>query len=348
LKVTAGELAVRLGGRVDGDSCTVLTGLAGLGEAGPGDLSFLANPRYGNLVSGTRASAVIVHDKWDGKAPCALIRVENPDAAFASVAAMAAPVPPAVAAGIDPSAVVAPDARLGDGVCIGPLCIIRSGVEIGSGTVLMGLCYVGDNSRIGEDCRLHPNVSLRERVSLGNRVIVHNGAVIGSDGFGYFRTAAGWNKIPQTGTVEIGDDVEIGANVTIDRARFGKTVIARGVKMDNLVQVAHNVRIGEHTAIAAQAGISGSTTIGRNVQIGGQAGVAGHTSVGDGAIIGAQAGVTKSVADGSFVSGYPAMPHDKARKLHAMTARLPDLRERVAGLEKRLKALEDERTGGAR
>jgi UDP-3-O-[3-hydroxymyristoyl] glucosamine N-acyltransferase len=186
---------------------------------------------------------------------------------------------------------------------------------------------------------VHANVTVRERTRIGDRVTIQNGAVIGSDGFGYYREGEHWRKIPQTGRVEIGDDAEIGANATIDRARFGTTVIGRGVKIDNLVQVAHNVRIGDDTAIAAQVGISGSVAVGERVRLGGQAGIAGHVAIGDDATVGAQAGVTKDVEPATFVSGYPAMPHSKARRMHAHVMRLPDLKKKVAEIEKRIKEI---------
>jgi UDP-3-O-[3-hydroxymyristoyl] glucosamine N-acyltransferase len=212
---------------------------------------------------------------------------------------------------------------------------------VGDRTVIGAGCYVGHGARIGADCRFYANVSIREGTITGDRVTVHNGAVIGSDGFGYVQEAGEWKKIPQIGIVEIGNDVEIGANVAIDRARFGKTVVGNGVKIDNLVQVAHNVIIGDNTAMAAQVGISGSSTIGKNVMLGGQAGLAGHIKVGDNSVVGAQAGVTKDVPPAVFVSGYPAMPHIKSQKAHAHVMRLPALRKRVKELEQRIVELED-------
>jgi len=338
--MTVAEIARRVQGAVEGDGSATVTGLAGLEEARPGDLTFLSNPRYASAVAATKASAVIVAESWTGSCSGALIRVKNPDRAFAMAAALMAPPAPQAEPGVHRTAVVAPGVELGRDVAVGPCCVLEDGVRIGDRTQLSAGCYVGHESVIGKDGRLYPHVSIRERVKIGDRVILHNGVVVGSDGFGYARVGEKWEKIPQVGTVEIGDDVEIGANAAIDRARFGKTVIASGVKIDNLVQVAHNVRIGENTAIAAQAGISGSTQIGRNAQLGGQAGLAGHIAVGDGAIVGAQAGVTKDVAPGTFVSGYPAMPHDKAKEMHAHLMRLPHLKKRVADLEQRLSDLE--------
>jgi UDP-3-O-[3-hydroxymyristoyl] glucosamine N-acyltransferase len=337
---TAGEIAARVRGTVEGDPSVQLRGVAGLAEAGEGDLSFLANARYERLVGATKASAVVVGPDWKGAAPCTLIRARSADAAFADAAAMIVPPDPRPEPGIHGSAVVAPDAVLGRDVTIGPQCVVGAGASIGAGTVLTALCFVGARAVIGRDCLLHPLSSVRERCRLGDRVILHNGAVIGSDGFGYVREPSGWRKIPQVGIVEVGDDVEIGANTTVDRARFGKTVIGNGVKLDNLVQVAHNVRIGDHTAMAAQVGISGSASVGAKVQVGGQAGVVGHVHVGDGAVLAAKAGATKDIPPGSFVSGFPAIPHRDDMRIHAMVARLPELRARVDRIERKMGKLD--------
>lgn len=335
------DIAKRVEGTVEGDGSRDITGLASLADAASGDLAFLSNPRYASQMESTGASAVIVSASWEGACPATLIRVADPDLAFTTAASLLMPPPPKPEPGVHPSAVVMDDARLGEDVSVGPHCVIEAGVRIGKGTVLMAGCYVGRGVTLGADCTLYPHVSIRERCRLGDRVVVHNGTVIGSDGFGYVRLEDGWKKIPQCGVVEIEDDVELGANVTVDRARFGKTVIEQGVKVDNLVQVAHNVRIGRATAIASQCGISGSTTIGSNVQMGGQAGVAGHVHVGDGAVCGAQSGVTKDVPAGTFVSGYPAMPHSKARRMHAHVMRLPELKKRLAELEREVGALRE-------
>ncbi len=338
--MTVAELAARLGGVLDGAGGAEISGLASLADAGAGDVSFLANPKYAPDMPGTRAAAVIVAAAWTGACGAPLIRVAHADRAFAQAAVLLAPPAPHYPAGVHPGAFVAADAALAPDVSIGPACVIQPGAAIGARTVLVAGCYVGHGARIGADCVLHAHVSVREGCIVGARVIIHDGGVIGSDGFGYAPQGEAWAKIPQVGIVEIGDDVEIGANTTVDRARFGSTVIARGTKLDNLVQVAHNVRIGEHTAIASQAGISGSTHIGRCVQLGGQAGLAGHLEVGDRAMVGAQAGVTKNVPAGAYVTGYPAMPHQEAAKAHAHLMRIPALKAKIAGLEARIKALE--------
>ena len=334
------ELAERLGGELEGNGTAVVRVLASLADAEPGAVSFLANSKYAAAVATTRASAVIVDSKWDGQSACPLIRVANADAACVEAAALFAAPGPKPAPGVHPSAVLADDVKLGPDVCIGPHCVLEPGVRIGDATMVGAGSYVGYGTSIGCGCLLHPHVTVRERCVIGDRAIIHCGAVIGSDGFGYVKRPDGWQKIPQLGIVEIGDDVEIGANTTIDRARFGRTVIADGAKLDNLVQIAHNVHVGENTAIAALVGVSGSTEIGRDAQIGGQAGFAGHITVGDRSIVGAKAGVTKSVGDDEFVSGFPAAPHAKARRMHAATARLPQLREQVKKIDGRLRELE--------
>lgn len=340
MELTAAQLAAKLGGVVEGDADVIVRGLAELVDAGEGDLCFLADPRFGAHMAATGAAAVLVDPSWRGDCAAALVRVENPNVCFARAAALFAPDPTPRRPGIDATAVVADGVELGVDVHVGPHCVIEPGVKIGDRTVIRAGCSIGEQTSIGADGLLYPHVTVRDRVRIGDRVILHSGAVIGSDGFGYLPGGEGWVKIPQIGTVAIGHDVEIGANATIDRARFGKTVIGDGVKIDNLVQVAHNCRIGPGTAIAAQVGIAGSTDIGAAVQMGGQAGVAGHVRVGDGVVVGGRAGITKDVPPQTFVSGFPAMPHSKARRIHAHTMRLPDLRRKVEDLARRLAALE--------
>lgn len=341
------ELAERLQAVIEGDGAVEVTGLAALSEAGEGDLSFLANPRYASEVATTDASAVLVNADWRGASAAAILRVANADRAFAAAAELLAPPAIAFAPGVHAAAVVADSARLGADVHIGPGCVVADDAVIDERCVLMAGCYVGHRSRIGADAGLYPNVVVREDVRVGARVRLHAGCVIGCDGFGYVREDGQWRKIPQIGGVVLEDDVEIGANVTIDRARFGETVVSRGSKIDNLVQLAHNVHVGANTAIAAQVGISGSTRIGAGVRLGGQAGLAGHLQVGDGATVGAQAGVTKDVEAGTFVSGYPAMPHSAARRQHAHIMRIPAMKKRIKELEERIAALERAADGSA-
>jgi len=339
-ELTVAEIAGRLKGEWEGDGEARIRSVAGVREAESGDLTFVADARYAGAAAETRASAVIVRRDWQAACPAALIRVAQPGAAFAEAVGWFAPAPVRFEPGTHATAVVAPDARIGEGVTVGPYCVVEPGVSVGAHTVLGAFCYLGHGVRIGCDCRLHPHVSVREYCRIGDRALIHNGAVIGSDGFGFMEEGGRREKVPQTGIVVIGDDVEIGANTTIDRARFGRTRIGDGVKLDNLVQVAHNVVLGDHTVAAAQTGFAGSAIIGAQSMFGGQAGVSGHITIGERVVVGAQAGVTKSVAPDSFVSGYPATSHDKARKIHAHVMRLPALKARVAELEARIKALE--------
>ncbi len=340
-----GELVERIEGSLEGDTELEISGIAGLVEAVAGELSFFSNPKYASSLAETKASAVIVAEDWEGSSPCAVIRVKSPDKAMAMAGYAFEPsCHPLADPGIDVASSVHEDACLDASVSVGPFCVVRPGAVIGPRTVLVSGCYVGSDAVIGSDCVLHANSVVRERVVLGNRVILHEGAVVGGEGFGNYLENGVWQKIPHIGTVEIGDDAEIGVNSTVDRARFGKTVIGQGVKIDNLVMVGHNVQVGDHTVMAAQAGIAGSATIGSHVAIGGQAGLAGHLHVGDTARVGAQAGVTKNITEGVYVTGYPAIPHDKAAKGHANLMRLQKWKEKVKLLEKKLAALEQEKS----
>jgi len=334
------ELAERIDGTLEGDENVEITGIAGLDETNPGDITFMTNPKYAAILEKSPAAAVVVGRKWDGASPCPVVRVDNPDKAMALCARLLGPTTPKPEPGIHPTAVVAESAQIAASASIGPHCVVEAGALIGDRTTLAAGCYVGHDTTIGADCVLDLHVVVRERVKIGNRAAIHDGAVIGSDGFGNYRDGGRWHKIPQIGTVKIGDDVEIGANTTIDRARFGTTEIASGVKIDNLVQIGHNVRIGENSAMAAHVGISGSTVIGANVMIGGQAGLAGHVTVGGGAIIGGGAGITKDVAPASFMFGYPALPHRKFVEKQRNVSRIPKLKERIDDLERRLAELQ--------
>lgn len=328
------EIAEKIGGLVDGDGDLEITAVAGLREASAGDISFLANPKYAAQVADTNASAVIVPQDWDRSGKCALVRVDNSDQAFAQVAEFFYEPVPTPAAGIHPKAVVAESATIGEGVSIGACAVIEEGVVVGDNTVIEAQCVVAYKTTIGSNCHFYPLVSIREFTEIGNNVIIHNGTVVGSDGFGYAVQEDGSRaKIPQIGKVVIEDDVELGANVAIDRARFGKTKIGKGTKIDNLVQVAHNVVVGEHSVMCGQAGVSGSSIIGSKVILAGQAGLAGHLEVGDGAIVGAQAGVMRDVPAKDFVIGSPAMNHLQAKKVIANTVTLPKLKEKLKKLE---------------
>jgi UDP-3-O-[3-hydroxymyristoyl] glucosamine N-acyltransferase len=335
------EIAQLVDGEIIGNENTVITGVCGIKEAMEGDLTFVANPRYFSLMNHTKASAIIT-SKDVKKAPKPIIRTENPSIAFAKMVSLLAPNEVKKPKGIHPTAVIGEKVRLGRGVAIQAYVVIEDNAEIKENTILYAGAYVGHHAKIGKDCIVYPYVIIRERVAIGNRVIIHGGTVIGSDGFGFSTVKGVHQRIPQIGSVVIEDDVEIGANVTIDRARFDKTVIKKGTKIDNLVQIAHNVIIGEHSIIVAQSGISGSTTIGNNVTLAGQSGVIGHISIGDNAVVAAQAGVTKSVASNACVSGYPAKPHTLAKRINACVQNLPDLYKKIKVLEEEIEKLKSE------
>ncbi len=337
------KLVQQIGGSLEGDGQVEVFGVAGICEAEAGEISFIANPKYAAAAAKTRAGVVIVSEDWAAECPAALIRTPNPDAAFAKAAMLFYTPAPLPEEGVHSSAVVADDVEMGEGVRIGPLCVIEAGATIGTGTIISAHCTIGHGVRIGENSRLFPQVSVREFSTIGNRTIIHNGTVVGSDGFGYSVDEQGVRtKVPQIGTVQIGDDVEIGANVTIDRARFGKTKIGNGVKIDNLVQIAHNVVIGDHSVIIAQSAIAGSSTLGKKVIMAGHTGVVGHVHVGDGVIIGAKAAVTKNVPSGEYLLGIPGIPAAKYKRQLAGVALLPKLKKRIIALEKKVALLQGE------
>jgi UDP-3-O-[3-hydroxymyristoyl] glucosamine N-acyltransferase len=338
------ELAELVGGTVDGDGQTVIRGVAGIREAEPGEITFIANPKYEEFLGVTRASAVITGRAV--AAPKPVIRIDNPYYAYLQVLNLfAADVAVRYPRGVHESAVVDPSATLGQNVAVGPLCHVGKNARVGDNTTLVGGVFVGEATEIGTDCLIYPHVAIREGTVVGNRVILQPGVVLGADGFGYAKNGSTHHKVPQIGRVVIEDDVEVGANTCVDRATTGETRVKRGTKLDNLIQIAHNVVVGENCVIAAQAGISGSTEVGSNVVIGGQAGVGGHIVIGDRAMVGAQGGVTKDVRPSTVVSGYPAREHNVAKRLFAHTAMLPELFKRVKEMERRLRELEE---GGRR
>ena len=338
---TLRQLAELVGGTVEGDPDVLIRGVANVREAHSGDITFISNGRYANLVATTRASAVVLAEGLDLN-PCAVarLRVSNPDLAFARIVAHFAPEPLRYPPGVHPKAVIAEGAQLGQDVSIGACVVVQPGARIGDRTVILANTYVGHETSVGRDCLIYSGVNIRERVTIGDRVIIHSGTVIGSDGFGFSTVDGVHVKIPQVGTVEVEDDVEIGANVAIDRARFDKTHIGRGTKIDNLVQIAHNVWIGEGCLIVAQAGIAGSAHIGNHVVLAGQCGIGGHLEVGDGAVVAARAGVTKNVKPGETVAGFPAEPLERYRRQQVRLRKLADMRQRVRELEQRLARLE--------
>jgi UDP-3-O-[3-hydroxymyristoyl] glucosamine N-acyltransferase len=337
---TAGELAKYLGAHLEGDATASLKGVASPERAGADELIYLVSPRHTDRAAESAARCVIAPE-GTRVASKAVIGVREPKLAFAKAAAwlLAKPEASAASTTVHPTAVIAPDAKLGAGVSIGPYAVIESGVEIGAATIIGAFGFLGRGSRVGEHCVLHPRVTLYAGSRLGNRVELHTGVVIGGDGFGYvFGEGRHW-KFPQVGEVEIGDDVEIGCNTTIDRGSLDTTRVEQGVKIDNLVQVAHNVQIGEHTVIASQTGISGSSTLGKNVAVSGQVGIGDHCTIEDGAMLGGQAGILngKTIRRGQIVWGTPARPLDKFKEQYVQFARLPGLEARVRKLEQQEK-----------
>jgi len=336
--VKLAELAGRLECRLEGDGDVDITRVAGIQDAGPGDLTFLANRKYEKALSSTRASAVIAREEAPA-APCAMLRARDPYLAFARAVGIFAP-DSRPRPGIDALAAVAADAHIGDEVSIGPFVSVGEGVIVGDRTIVYPNCTIGPGVRIGADCVVHSNVAIRERVTLGNRVILQNGVVIGGDGFGFVRRGDGTHeKIPQVATVVIEDDVELGANTTVDRPAVGETRIKAGTKIDNLVQIAHGVTVGRNVMMAAQVGIAGSTVIEDDVMFGGQVGVAGHVTIHRGAIAIGQAGVTNSVDAGVMVGGYPAMEIQEWRRASVVFKRLPEFKRRIEAIEARLAQL---------
>ncbi len=332
--ITLAHIASQVGGTLIGsDGSKEIRSLRPMNEAGPNDLTFLSNPKYRKAVAHLSAGAILVPEVL-AEATIPQIVVASPYLAMAILLQHFFPLP-SPQNGISPAAVIDPTARIGSNVEIRAGCVVEARAEIGDGTLLFPGCVVGSDAKIGKNCLLYPRVSLLDRVRTGDRVIIQSGAVIGSDGFGFAEAPEGRRmKIPQTGTVVLEDDVEIGANVTIDRATFGETVIGRGTKIDNLVQIAHNVRTGNDCVIVAQAGVSGSTRLGDRVILAGQVGVVGHIEVGSGTMVGAQSGVAHSLEPNSRVSGSPALPHSLWLRVQGSLKSLPLLIKRISRLEK--------------
>lgn len=331
---TAAEIAQRLGAEVIGDPSLVLAGFAPADRAQPGDLTFAENDNYFARAEQSAASAVIV-DKPFASSRKVLIRAPDARIAFAKVLPLFFPEP-AFLAGIHPTAIVPASAQVDPTAHIGPYCVLGEKVRVGARAVLQAADYVGAGSQLGEEVNLFPNVTLYARTEIGNRVRIHSGSVIGSDGFGYVPDAGMHRKVPQIGNVIIREDVEIGANVTIDRGALGPTIIGRGTKIDNLVQVAHNVCVGEHCLLVSQAGIAGSTKLGNYVTLAGQAGVAGHLKIGNRVVVAAQSGVMTNIPDGETYLWSPAQPNRQAKRQMIALQHLPELLRRVSELEKKV------------
>jgi UDP-3-O-[3-hydroxymyristoyl] glucosamine N-acyltransferase len=338
--ISAADIAQLVQGELVGEGGLLVSGFSGIKEAKKNELTFLSNPKYEPLLLDTQAGVILVprQTACPGKT---LIRVDNPSLSFTQVVNhLLKGAPDYKPRGIHPTAVIAPGAKIARDVAVGAYTVIEDGAVIGEGCVLYANCYVGHETHLGKNCLIYPQVVLREKVSLGNRVIIHSGTVIGSDGYGYVTVDGKHIKIPQVGTVLIEDDVEIGANVTVDRARFDKTIIGEGTKIDNLVQIAHNVTIGKHCLIVGQVGISGSTHIGNHVVLAGQAGIVGHLEIGDGAVVAAQSGVSHSIKPGEQVFGCPAQPIKNAFRNNAHFQRLDKYVEMIKNLKKRVEELE--------
>ena len=332
------ELATRLDCRLEGDGELDVTRVAGIQDAQPGDVTFLANPKYEKLLATTRATAVILKEDVPA-APCAMLRARDPYLAFARAVSLFAPVS-RPAPGIHALAAIAGGAHLGADVSVGPFVAIGEGARIGDRTVIYPNATLGAGATVGSDCTIHSNVAIRERCTVGDRVILQNGVVIGGDGYGFVRRGDGTHeKIPQVAVVVIEDDVELGANTTVDRPAVGETRIKAGTKIDNLVQIGHGVTVGRNVLMAAQVGIAGSTDVEDDVVFGGQVGVGGHLTIGRGAIAVGQSGVTNSLDPGAFVAGYPAIDSRDWRKASVLFRRLPEMKRRIEQLEARVAEL---------
>lgn len=343
--ITLAQIHQVVGGTIHGDDQTPIFSLTSLGEADPNALSFITNDKMARAAATLHVAALLVHRYLPDLAVPQIV-VDHPMLAFARVA-QAFFVRPQAPRGIAESVMQGADVRIGTDPSIWPFVTLGDRVTIGNRVTLYPGVFVGSDSTIGDDAVLYPNVVVREGCSLGARVIVHSGTVIGADGFGYVQHQGRHHKIPQLGGVVIEDDVELGANVTVDRATFGRTLVKRGTKVDNLVQIAHNVAVGEHCIIVAQVGIAGSTTIGHHVMIGGQAGLADHLTIGDQVMIAAKSGVIRSIESNQVVGGIPAMPQEKVLRIQGSISQLPAMKELVRNLEQRVAALETQSSGRA-
>jgi UDP-3-O-[3-hydroxymyristoyl] glucosamine N-acyltransferase len=335
---TLGRLAETLGATLDRDPGKTVSGVAPLETATADDISFVTDPRYRGAALTSRAGAFLVAEAIPDL-PAPALRCRAPRHALIDLLALFFPPPPVVA-GVHPSAVVARDASVDATASVGALAVVESGAVIGARVRIHPLVYVGAGTRVGDDSVLYPHVVLREGITLGRRVIVHAGTVIGADGFGYAFDGRVHRKVPQVGGVIIEDDVEIGANAAIDRATLGDTIVRRGTKIDNLVQIGHNVEIGETAILAGQVGIAGSARVGAGAVLAGQVGVADHVTIGDGAIVGAQAGVRRNVDAGDKILGSPARPMTQAKRIWVAETHLPALVRQLSAMERRVAELE--------
>lgn len=342
MQFTASQIAAIAGGTVEGDGNAVVNTFAKIEEGHPGAISFLANPKYTHYIYSTGSSVVLVANDFQPEqpVPCTLIRVADPYATVAALLEMVQKMITPEVKGIEQPCHIGEGVEIPDDAYVGAFAYIGNGAKIGKGAKIYPHAFVGENVTVGEHAIIYPNVSIYHNCKIGNRCIIHSGAVIGADGFGFAPVDGHYNKIPQIGIVELEDDVEIGANTTVDRATMGRTLVQRGTKLDNLIQVAHNVVIGHDTVMAAQSGLAGSTHLGSNCMIGGQVGFKGHIVVGDRVQIGAQSGVSGNVADDSRVMGSPAVAMGNFARQTALTKNLPYLFTQLRELEKRVAELE--------
>lgn len=339
---SASQIALLVQGRIEGNGDAQVASFGKIEEAKEGQLSFLANPKYEDYLYSTQASVIIISDSYQLRQPVSatLIRVPDAYSAFATLLAKYQALKQQQLQGVEQPSYISPNATLGEGVYVGAFAYLGDNVRIGNNSKIYPGVFLGNNVVVGDNCIIHPGVRIYHDCKLGNKVTVHSGTVIGSDGFGFAPQADGsFQKVPQIGNVVIEDEVEVGANSTIDRATIGSTLIHKGAKLDNLIQIAHNVEVGYSTVIAAQAGVSGSTKIGNGVMIGGQAGIVGHIQLGDGSKVNAQSGVSKSVEAGKAVTGSPAHDYTSALRSQAVSRKLPDLEKRVKELEALVKQL---------
>jgi len=342
----AQELADKLSGQLEGDGSVEIVAMSSLSEARTGDISFFTDSKYAKQLAATTASCVLVARDWSGECPAkAIIRVESPNAAFAQVGACYAPAPVVRKPGVHPTAVIGDHVRLGQDVYVGAYTVIEDHTVIGDHCVIEAQVFIGSNVKLGHHGHIYPQVTIREGSIIGDRVILHSGVRLGGDGYGFNPVikpdgTITIEKIPQIGIVELGDDVEIGCNTTIDRARFGRTRVGNSVKIDNLVQLGHNVQVGDYSGIIAQAGVAGSTRIGKGCIIWAQAGISGHLTIGDRGQVGPASGLSKDVPPGEFYLGLPAVTRRELGAQLLMPRQIDKLKAKVAALEARLSQLD--------
>ncbi len=344
MRSTVSEIAALVGGSVKGDPHTPITGARGIRHALPGDLTFYADGRYAQDLARTQATVLLVREEVDAPGKIQIV-VSDPAEAFGMVIQTYRARRDQRCEGIHPSAILGRDVQVGAGVFLGPHVFVGDETVLADGVALHANVVVGAEVVIGPDTVVHPNATIREQVTIGARCVIHSGTVIGSEGFGFVRGKDGIRKIPQLGTVIIGDEVEIGANSAVDRARFGETVIGSGTKIDNLVQIGHNVQIGEDAIICGMVGVAGSATLGQRVTLAASAGVTGHIEIGDDVTVAARSGVTKSIPAGRVVSGFPADDHERDKRVIASTRRLPEALRTIRALERRIEELEQKLNG---